>query len=116
MRRRRARRLNGHVCIRYIYPSGTAYAWEFSRAGKIIEFEPTGSLSLDDHELMVEAAKSGVALAYVWEHRAHPYLDSGQLVEYLASWCAPEDRLYLYYPSRKYLSAGLRAVIQALRA
>ena len=24
--------------------------------------------------------------------------------------------LYLYYPARKYLSAGLRAVIQALRA
>ena len=108
--------LKDHVCIRNIYPSGTAYAWEFSRAGKIIEFEPTGPLSLDDHELMVEAAKSGVALAYVWEHRARPYLDSGQLVECLASWCAPEDWLYLYYPARKYLSAGLRAVIQALRA
>jgi hypothetical protein len=28
----------------------------------------------------------------------------------------PEDWLYLYYPTRKYLSAGLRAVIEALRA
>jgi hypothetical protein len=28
----------------------------------------------------------------------------------------PEDWLYIYYPTRKYLSAGLRAVIQALRA
>src|SRR5215470_9468050 len=107
--------LKDHVCIRNIYPSGAAYPWEFSRAGKIIEFEPTGSLSLDDHELMVEAAMSGVALAYVWEDRARPHLASGELVECLASRCAPEDWLYLYYPTRKHISAGLRAVIEALR-
>lgn len=84
-------------------------------AAQIIEFEPTGPLSLDDHELMVEAAMSGVALAYVWEDRARPHLASGELVECLASWCAPEDWLYLYYPTRRYISAGLRAVIEALR-
>jgi DNA-binding transcriptional LysR family regulator len=107
--------LKNHICIRNIYPSGTAYAWEFSRAGKTIQFEPTGPLALDDHELMVETALSGVALAYVWEHRARRHVESGQLVECLASWCAPEDWLYLYYPTRKYLSAGLRAVVDALR-
>ena len=108
--------LKDHICIRNIYPSGTAYSWEFSRAGKVVAFEPTGPLSLDDHELMVEAAKSGVALAYVWEDRARPHLQSGTLVECLAPWCAPEDWLYLYYPARRHLSAGLRAVIEALRA
>ena len=108
--------LKDHVCIRNIYPSGTAYSWEFSRAGKVVAFDPTGPLSLDDHELMVEAAKSGVALAYVWEDRARPHLQSGALVECLAPWCAPEDWLYLYYPARRHLSAGLRAVIEALRA
>jgi hypothetical protein len=36
--------------------------------------------------------------------------------ECLASWRAPEDWLYLYYPTRKHLSAGLRTVIEALRA
>jgi DNA-binding transcriptional LysR family regulator len=108
--------LKGHACIRNIYPSGAAYAWEFSRAGKLIEFEPTGPLSLDDHELMVEAALSGIALAYVWEDRARPYIAGGRLVECLASWCAPEDWLYLYYPTRKHISAGLRAVVEAMRA
>jgi DNA-binding transcriptional LysR family regulator len=107
--------LKNHVCIRNIYPSGTPYAWDFNRAGKTIQFEPTGPLSLDDHELMVEAALSGVALAYVWEHRARCYVENGQLIECLASWRAPEDWLYLYYPTRKYLSAGLRAVVDALR-
>ena len=107
--------LKEHACIRNIYPSGRPYPWEFSRAGKIIEFEPSGPLSLDDHELMVEAARSGVALAYVWEDRARPHLASGELIECLASWCAPEDWLYIYYPTRKHISAGLRAVVEALR-
>ncbi|KQZ65025.1 transcriptional regulator [Sphingopyxis sp. Root1497] len=107
--------LKEHVCIRNIYPSGTAYPWEFARYGKTIEFEPIGPISLDDHELMVGAALSGVALAYVWEDRVRPYVENGRLVECLASWCAPEDWLYLYYPARKHLSAGLRAVIEALR-
>jgi DNA-binding transcriptional LysR family regulator len=107
--------LKDHVCVRNIYPSGTAYPWEFARYDKIIEFVPTGPISLDDHELMVEAALSGVALAYVWEDRARPYVQSGRLIECLAPWCAPEDWLYLYYPARKHLSAGLRAVIEALR-
>lgn len=107
--------LQGHVCIRNLYPSGAGYAWEFIRYDKTIEFAPTGPISLDDHELMIEAALSGVALAYVWEARARPYIQSGRLVECLAPWCAPEDWLYLYYPTRKHLSAGLRAVIEALR-
>jgi DNA-binding transcriptional LysR family regulator len=107
--------LKGHACIRNIFPNGTAYPWEFNRAGKTITFEPTGPLSLDDHELMVEAALSGVALAYVWESRARPHLAIGQLVECLVPWCTSEEWLYLYYPARKHLSAGLRAVIDALR-
>src|SRR5262249_38248048 len=91
--------LKDHTCIRNIYPSGKPYAWEFSRAGKIIEFHPTGPLSLDDNGLMVEAAMSGVGLAYVWADRAAPYIARGELIECLASWCAPEDWLYLYYPT-----------------
>jgi DNA-binding transcriptional LysR family regulator len=107
--------LQQHACVRNLYPSGAAYAWEFSRLGKTIKFEPTGPISLDDHELMIEAALSGVALAYVWEDRAKPYMESGRLVGCLAPWCAFEDWLYIYYPARKHLSAGLRAVIEALR-
>lgn len=107
--------LNSHVCIRNTYPSGAAYAWQFERGGKAVDFEPTGPLSLDDQDLMIEAALSGVALAYVWEPRAKPYLESGRLVACLSEWCPPEDGPYLYYPTRRHNSAGLRAVIEALR-
>lgn len=49
-------------------------------------------------------------------YRARPYLENGQLISCLEPWCAPEDWLYLYYPMRKHLSAGLRAVIETLRS
>ena len=107
--------LKDHLCIRNIYPSGASYAWSFERGGKEIEFEPKGPLSLDDHELMIEAALSGAALAYVWEERARPFIEKGRLIQCLEPWCPPEDWLHLYYPTRKYMSAGLRAVIEALR-
>jgi DNA-binding transcriptional LysR family regulator len=107
--------LKDHVCIRNVYPSGTSYAWSFGIDAETVEFEPTGPLTLHDHELMIEAALSGIALAYVWENRAEPYLHDGRLIRCLDAWCPPEDWLYLYYLTRKYMSAGLRAVIEAMR-
>ncbi|BBK31555.1 LysR family transcriptional regulator [Stella humosa] len=107
--------LGGHVCIQNLYPSGARYAWAFARGGRSVDFQPTGPLSTDNHELMVEAALAGLGLAYVWEDRAAAAIGDGRLVRCLETWCPPEDWLYLYYPTRKYISAGLRAVIQAMR-
>ena len=84
--------------------------------GQEIDIDVKGPIALHDHELMIEAALAGVALAYVWEDRAAPLVASGRLVRCLEDWIAPEDWLYLYYPARKYISEGLRAVIEALRA
>ncbi|MFC7376973.1 LysR substrate-binding domain-containing protein [Brevundimonas sp. GCM10030266] len=58
----------------------------------------------------------GVGLGYVWEGRAAREIADGRLIRCLNDWCQPEDWLYLYYPTRKYISAGLRAVIEAMRA
>lgn len=105
-----------HFCVRNLYPSGVGYPWSFSRNGEEIDIEVKGPLALHDHELMIESALAGVALAYVWEDRAIPYVESGRLVRCLDDWIVPEDWLYIYYPTRKYISAALRAVIEALRA
>lgn len=107
--------LKRHLCIQNMFPSGARYAWEFEREGQSVTFHPTGPLSLDDHELMVEAARSGVALAYVWENRVQKQIASGELVQVLDEWCQPEEPLYLYYPSRRHLSAGFRALIDAIK-
>jgi len=108
--------LAGHVCIRNMYPSSVTYPWSFGKNGEEVDIELKGPLALHDHELMIEAALAGVALAYVWEDRTRPYVQSGRLISCLEDWIMPEDWLYLYFPTRKYMPAGLRAVIAALRA
>ena len=108
--------LKHHICIQNLYPSGARYDWEFRKGDRVMEFQPSGPLSLDDHALMLKAALDGVGLAYVWENHAQAAIADGRLVRCLEPWCAPEDWLYLYYPTRKYIAAGLRALIEALRA
>ncbi|WP_179041420.1 LysR substrate-binding domain-containing protein [Sphingobium lactosutens] len=104
-----------HICVRNMYPSGVGYPWSFGKNGEEIDVEVKGPVALHDHELMIETALAGVALAYVWEDRARPYVESGRLVACLGDWIVPEDWLYLYYPTRRYISAGLRAVIDSLK-
>lgn len=108
--------LAGHVCIRNLYPSGVGFDWAFEKAGQATTHRPDGPLATDNHDLIVEAALAGVGLGYVWEQRAAAALADGRLVQVLDDWCPPEDWLYLYYPTRKYQSAALRAVINILRA
>ncbi|MCA0450700.1 MAG: LysR family transcriptional regulator, partial [Proteobacteria bacterium] len=55
------------------------------------------------------------ALAYVWADRAADAIVAGKLVACLEDWCAAATWLYLYYPDRRHMSAGLRAVIDAMR-
>ncbi|MBC2803416.1 LysR family transcriptional regulator [Rhizobium leguminosarum bv. trifolii] len=108
--------LKRHLCIQNMFPSGARYAWEFEKDGQTVSFQPTGPLSLDDHELMMQAALGGVGLAYIWEPRVEKAIASGELIKVLDDWCQPEEPLYLYYPSRRHMSAGFRAVIDAMRA
>jgi len=107
--------LKRHECIRYRYPSGVMYNWQFERDGQTLDVEVEGPLTLDSQELMVEAALRGCGLAYVWDYRVSAHLASGALVRCLDDWCMLDDSLFLYYPSRRHVSAGLRALIEFLR-
>ena len=108
--------LKQHECIRYRFPSGAIFNWEFARHGERLEVEVNGPLTLDGQELMVEAALQACGLAYVWDHRVTDHLKNGTLLRCLDEWCAPEDGLHLYYPSHRHVSAGLKALIAMLRA
>ncbi|KGH28506.1 transcriptional regulator [Comamonas testosteroni] len=108
--------LQDHTCIRYAFPSGNLFNWEFSKKGKSVQVEVNGPLTVDSQELMADAAARGLGLAYVWEDRAAPYLQDGRLKSCLEDWCSVEEGLFLYFPSRRHQSAGLRALIEAMKA
>jgi DNA-binding transcriptional LysR family regulator len=104
-----------HACVRFRFPSGAIYSWQFERDGKEIDVEVAGPITLDYQELMIDAALQGCGLAYVWEGRVRGHIAAGTLVQCLDDWCAVDENLFLYYPSRRYVSAGLRALIELLK-
>jgi len=107
--------LQQHRCIRQRLPSGKRYRWEFARHGQEITVDVPGVLTLDDSELMVEAATDGLGIAYVPESFATQMLSSGRLVMVLQDWCPPLPGLVLYYPGNRHVPSTLRAFIDVLK-
>jgi DNA-binding transcriptional LysR family regulator len=103
-------------CVRFRFATGGLYRWEFERAGAELSVEVDGPLTLSDIDLMVDAAMSGVGLAYVFEQAVREQLASGQLVRVLEDWCPPYPGFFLYYPSRQRQPAVLRAFLEFVRA
>jgi len=105
-----------HACIARRFPSGNRYAWEFQADGKPLAIEVTGPLVFDDDALMVQAAKDGAGIAYVYEAMVSDDLAAGRLVSILDDWSAAPSRFFLYYSGRRQLPAALRALVDFIRA
>lgn len=103
--------LRGLPCIGRRFPSGVIYSWEFERDGQSLAVSVDGPLVLDDDEMMLDAARDGVGIAFVHESYAEEDLRQGKLVRLFEDWCPAMPGFYLYYPSRKHMSAALRGFI-----
>jgi len=107
--------LNTHCCIRTRMPSGAIYQWEFERHGETVRIDGKGALTLDESSLMLAAARAGLGLTYLTEWTVAADLEAGTLVRVLEDWTPPLDGLCLYYPGRRHVPAGLRALIDMIR-
>jgi DNA-binding transcriptional LysR family regulator len=107
--------LHNHRCIRQRLPSGKRYRWEFEKHGQEVTIDVPGALTLDDSDLMVEAAADGLGIAYVPENLARDLLVAGRLVTVLEDWCPPFSGLMLYYPGHRHVPSALRAFIDLLQ-
>ncbi|WP_338446060.1 LysR family transcriptional regulator [Pelagerythrobacter marensis] len=103
--------LAAHACIRYRFPSGTRYAWEFAKNAKKIEIDVNGPLTLDSQHNSLRAASDGLGIANVLESLAQPLLANGRVVRVLEDWCPTYPGLFLYYPSRRRIPVPLRTFI-----
>ena len=110
------RDLARHACIRQRFPSGAVFRWEFEKNGHALEVEVDGPVTFGSLELALQAAVDGLGLAIVFEADAKPLLKNRRLLRVLEDWTPAFPGFYLYYPSRRHMSAGLRAFIDMARS
>lgn len=98
-------------CINRCFPSGEKYRWEFiSPDGEPGEVAVKGDLVVDSDTAMIQAAESGLGIAFVYQSLVSAQLNAGSLIRLLPSYRYPADHFCVYYPSRKHIPAPLRAL------
>ena len=108
--------LTQHNCINLRLPAHRGiYSWEFERNGRDLHVRVDGQLTFNTAALMLNASLQGFGLAYLTEQQVQKYLDNGELVRVLGSWCPPFPGYHLYYPSRRQPSAAFAVLVNALR-
>jgi len=107
--------LAAHDCIRMRLPAGEVYRWEFDRDGEQLLVDVPGRLTLDDAVLIREATLAGYGLAYMSGWDVADDLRDGRLVQLLAEWTPAFPGICLYYPGRRHVPAGLRALVDLIQ-
>ena len=108
--------LMNHDCIRQRL-SGRArfFEWVFRVKQQTVTIDVTGRLVLDEMRSVVDAARRGCGLAYVFKQFAAAEIGSGALVPVLEKFSPPSEAFHLYYPARTMMPGKLRAFLDFMR-
>ncbi len=103
-------RVPGHAIVGY-FSSLTArrLRWSSSTRGSASPCTATAWVAVNESTAHIHALLSGVGLGQTFRFAAAPYLASGRLSQVLPQWTRPRHPLHLLYPSKRHLSAKLRA-------
>lgn len=107
--------LKAHRCIRFRFASGGVFRWDFKLGEHSASLDVEGAITLDNMNLMVEAALAGIGVAWVPESLVADHLQAGRLVQMLAAWSPTYSGLCLYYPANRHPPMALRLFVQAVR-
>ncbi|MDI1479391.1 LysR family transcriptional regulator [Polyangium sp. y55x31] len=104
-----------HECIRRRMASGQVYRWELEKRGREVAIDVRGALTLDNDDLVLQAALAGAGLAFLSDRAVAADVEAGRLVRVLADWTPPFPGLRLFHPSHRLVRAALRAFITIVR-
>lgn len=107
--------LKAHRCIRFRFTSGGLFRWDFKHDGQSASLDVEGQITMDNVNLMIEAALAGVGVAWVPEAQVADHLQAGRLIHLLAQWSPNYSGLCLYYPANRHPPIALRLFAQAVR-
>ncbi len=108
--------LTAHACINLRLPTrGGLYVWEFEKDGRPLNVRVDGPLVVNDMDLMLRGARSGLGLAIVMDDQAEADVAEGRLIRVLEDWSPPFTGYHLYYPSRRQPTPAFALLVEALR-
>lgn len=108
--------LANHQCIIHRQNEDAYGVWRFTRDGRAETVKVHGALSSNDGDIVLNWALDGHGILVRSEWDLAKYLESGWLRVVLPEFILPSADLFVYYPSKRDLSARTRAFIDFLMA
>ncbi|MEC6813548.1 LysR family transcriptional regulator [Photobacterium toruni] len=104
--------LRHHNCITYQSRERKYVNWAFSRDGVQQSIRVRGNYRIDNAPAVLDAAVSGLGIAYLSTYLMTDELESHKLIQLLPEWKTTVDLpIYAVYPRRKYLAPKVRCFI-----
>ncbi|KAB7898288.1 LysR family transcriptional regulator [Rouxiella sp. S1S-2] len=101
-----------HQAIGMRMSHGGIYHWELERHQQKFTVNIPPRIVLNEMRVIRQAARSGIGLAFISSWFIEQDLANGSLVSVLEQWCPSFEGLRLYYPGRRHVPAGLKALIE----
>jgi DNA-binding transcriptional LysR family regulator len=107
--------LAAHVCLGYALGSG-GDEWRLRNADGLVTVRNPGAVRADNGDMLRLAAVHGIGLIFQPRFIVEEDLRAGRLVQVLNDYTSEGLGIYAVYPSRRHLSAKVRAFVDLLAA
>nr|WP_256345540.1 LysR family transcriptional regulator [Pseudomonas sp. PD9R] len=107
--------LKAHRCIRFRFTSGGLFRWDFKHDEQSASLDVEGQVTMDNVNLMIDAALAGIGVAWVPIAQIADHLSDGRLIDLLPQWTPNYSGLCLYYPANRHPPIALRLFALAVR-
>ena len=106
--------LREHACLTYAYASG-GNLWPFSDAdGRVRKIEVESGTHANNGAMLAALAIAGAGITLAPDFIVAPDVRAGRLVALLVDYASPAIPINAVYPSRRHLSAKVRAFVDYL--
>lgn len=107
------RELLSHRCLRSRFSSGAVIPWEFERGEETVALEPEARLMVNTHAPLagIDAAVRGLGVVNAFANWLEPHIERGALEPILEEWWPSFEGPFLYFSSRRFMPASLRAFV-----
>jgi len=107
--------LKEHRCIRFKFASGALFRWDFEYMGQSTSIDVDGPMTLDNINMMIDAALNGIGIAWAPLTQVEEDLREGRLVHLLPEWGPTYPGVCLYYPANRHPPLALKLFADAVR-